>query len=189
MPVLVKCRCLNDEIVISYHLPEHLAPHIDYITPGVKMTQSVKRTFMRKTKRSSQAGATRTALHTTAEMSLPEKWSAPEGVSPELAGCGFNMTPPCIRALYDIPLPTNKPNPKNALGLYEQGDYFAKKDLDLYWKNVYPEVPQGTYPKPQLIDGANYSVPANSSLNTGESNIDIQMTYANIQKRADGVVS
>ena len=90
------------------------------------------------------------------------------------------MTGPCIRALYGLPTPTNKPNPDNALGLYEQGDYFAKSDLDLYWKNINTEVPEGTYPKPQLIDGANYSVPASSSLNKGESNIDIEMAYVSL---------
>jgi tripeptidyl-peptidase-1 len=63
----------------------------------------------------------------------------------------------------------------NSLGLYEQGDYFAKSDLDLFYKEYSPNVPQGTYPIPALIDGANYSVPASSTLNGGESDIDIDM--------------
>uniref|UniRef100_A0A093V056 Aorsin n=1 Tax=Talaromyces marneffei PM1 TaxID=1077442 RepID=A0A093V056_TALMA len=160
----------------EYHLPEHIATHVDYITPGIKMTQAVKRTVKRE-KRGVNAGATRTSIHAPANDLSSENVQF-SGSDSDLARCSYNMTPPCIRALYGIPMPTDKPNPNNALGLYEQGDYFAKSDLDLYWKNVYPEVPQGTYPKPQLIDGANYSVPASSSLNTGESNIDITMAYA-----------
>lgn len=158
-----------------YHLPEHIATHVDYITPGIKMTQAVKRTVKRE-KRGVNAGATRTSIHAPANDLSSENVQF-SGSDSDLARCSYNMTPPCIRSLYGIPMPTDKPNPNNALGLYEQGDYFAKSDLDLYWKNVYPEVPQGTYPKPQLIDGANYSVPASSSLNTGESNIDITMAY------------
>lgn len=92
----------------------------------------------------------------------------------ELQSCGSGMTPSCIKALYDIPDAT-KAHKDNSLGLYEQGDYFAKSDLDLYYKNYAPHVPQGTYPIPALIDGANFSVPDYSSLNTGESDIDIDM--------------
>lgn len=66
----------------------------------------------------------------------------------------------------------------NSLGLYEQGDYFAKSDLDLFYAEYAPWVPQGTYPIPALIDGANFSVPAYSALNGGESNIDIDMAFS-----------
>lgn len=84
------------------------------------------------------------------------------------------MTPACIKALYKIPDAT-KAKKGNSLGLYEQGDYFAKSDLDLYYKDYAPWIPQGTYPIPALIDGANFSVPDYSPLNTGESDIDIDM--------------
>jgi tripeptidyl-peptidase I len=162
-----------------YHLPEHIAAHVDYITPGIKMTQAVKRT-VKKEKRGSNAYSSRTSIHAPAHWGNPGNSGTP---SSDLASCSYNMTPPCIRALYGIPLPTDKPNPDNALGLYEQGDYFAKSDLDLYWKNIYNEVPEGTYPVPQLIDGANYSVPAYSSLNGGESNIDMEMSYVSLVPR------
>ena len=86
------------------------------------------------------------------------------------------MTVPCIKYLYGIPDAPKNPVKGNGLGLYEQGDYFSKEDLDLYWKNINPLIPVGTYPTPNLIDGANYSVPVNStSLDAGESNIDIEM--------------
>lgn len=95
-------------------------------------------------------------------------------LSPDLQLCAYNMTPTCIKALYKIPDAT-KSNKDNSLGLYEQGDYFCKSDLDLFYKEYAPWVPQGTYPIPALIDGANYSVPSGSSLNTGESDIDIDL--------------
>lgn len=95
-------------------------------------------------------------------------------LSEDLQLCGYNMTPTCIKALYDIPDAT-KARKGNSLGLYEQGDYFAKSDIDLFYKEYAPWVPQGTYPIPAMIDGAEYGVAANSSLNTGESDIDIDM--------------
>lgn len=139
------------------------------------MTQAVKRT-VKKEKRAVNAAASRTSIHAPVHDLGPGQGHS-SGSDSDLANCSYNMTAPCIRALYGIPKPTNKPNPDNALGLYEQGDYFAKSDLDLYWKNVNPEVPVGTYPKPQLIDGANDSVPAYSPWNGGEANIDIEMAY------------
>jgi tripeptidyl-peptidase-1 len=114
-----------------------------------------------------------------AESSLDNLYSIPAkalSLPAELQGCGYNMTPTCIKAMYDIPDAT-KARKGNSLGLYEQGDYFAKSDLDLFYKEYAPWVPQGTYPIPALIDGANYSVPADSSLNTGESDIDIDMAW------------
>ena len=95
----------------------------------------------------------------------------------DLRGCGLNITPPCIKALYDIPNAWRK-TPGNSLGLYEQGDFFSKSDIDMFYKEYAPYVPQGTYPIPALIDGAQFGVPANSSLNTGESDIDIDMAYS-----------
>lgn len=138
------------------------------------MTQAVKRT-VKNEKRGSNARASRTSVHAPAYND--NSGNSKSGSTDDLANCSYNMTPPCIRALYDIPVPTNKPNPSNALGLFEQGDYFAESDLDLYWKYIDTEVPVGTYPVPQLIDGANYSVPAYSSWNGGEANIDIEMAY------------
>lgn len=158
---------------IRYHVPEHLQGHIDYITPGVKLTPVVKRHT--KVKRAS---------HLTHMMPETKAWSLdgkehsvpPKamGLSPDVQGCGYNMTPTCIKAMYKIPDATSAVN-GNSLGLYEQGDYFAKSDVDLFCKEYAPWVPQGTYPIPALIDGANYSVPPYSSLNTGESDIDIDL--------------
>lgn len=79
--------------------------------------------------------------------------------------------------MYKIPTATMNSS-GNSLGLYEQGDYFAKSDLDLFYAEYAPWVPQGTYPIPALIDGANFSVPAYSALNGGESNIDIDMAFS-----------
>lgn len=48
----------------------------------------------------------------------------------------------------------------------------------MFYKEYAPYVPHGTYPIPALIDGAEFGVPANSSLNRGESDIDIDVAYS-----------
>jgi tripeptidyl-peptidase I len=43
----------------------------------------------------------------------------------------------------------------NELGVFEDlNDHFVTGDLDLYWLNLYPDIPAGTYPTEELIDGA-----------------------------------
>lgn len=93
---------------------------------------------------------------------------------PALQGCGANMTPACIKALYGIPNATLA-TPGNSVGLYQQGSYFAESDVNLYFKAYAPYVPQGTFPINASIDGGSYSVDASSALNSGEANIDIEM--------------
>lgn len=169
--VLFKRGCQTNDC--RYHVPQHLQQHIDYITPGVKLTPVLKKHT--KAKRASQLG--RVKSNEKAVLSKGNQYDIPakaHSLPADLQGCGYNMTPTCIKALYDIPDPT-KSAKGNSLGLYEQGDYFAKSDIDLFYKEYAPWVPQGTYPIPAMIDGAQYSVPANSSLNTGESDIDIDM--------------
>jgi len=154
-------------------------PHIDYITPGIKLTPVVKRTVQRKRSIPHQAKKpNRLSSNSPAFNGFPWGWKPPgAGQLPaELQDCGRNITPPCIKALYQIPNAT-KATPGNSLGLYEQGDYFAKSDLDLFYAKYAPYVPQGTYPIPANIDGANYSVPAYSPWNGGEADIDIDMAY------------
>jgi tripeptidyl-peptidase-1 len=99
---------------------------------------------------------------------------AEAALPPALQNCSTNITPDCIRALYGVPKPT-KAIPGNSLGLYQQGSYFAKSDVDAYFKAYAPYVPQGTFPINATIDGASYSVDAASDLNSGEANIDIDM--------------
>lgn len=153
-------------------MPEHLQPHIDYITPGIKLTPVVKRTV--KTKRGTPY-AVKAPLRVAVEETSQAVTTTDASVPAALAGCSTNVTPACIKALYGIPNATLA-TPGNSLGLYQQGSYFAESDIDAYFKAYAPYVPQGTYPINASIDGASYSVDPASALNSGEANIDIDMT-------------
>ncbi|KAF8856879.1 putative protease S8 tripeptidyl peptidase I [Acephala macrosclerotiorum] len=155
----------------KYHVPEHLASHIDYITPGIKLTPVVKRTVKHSVEK-------RHAVKAPVHLSVPAESeaisAAAAALPPALQNCSTNITPDCIRALYGIPAnPVAVPG--NSLGLYQQGSYFAESDVNLFFEKYASYVPQNTFPINASIDGGSYSVPASSDLNSGEANIDIEM--------------
>ena len=93
---------------------------------------------------------------------------------PDLQDCARNNTPTCIRALYSIPK-AHLNDSVNALGLFEEADYYAQSDLDAFFTHYAPNVPNGTAPIPAFIDGAQAPVPADSPFNTGESDLDLDI--------------
>ena len=155
----------------EYHIPSHLVEHIDYITPGVKLSAPVeKRTAHseRDTKQPQHA-----QLQTRSSNKLTE---AQASLPPQLRHCDANMTIECIRALYDIPAATLC-DPVNAPGFFEQGDYYSQEDLNIFFEKFAPWIPNGTEPKLALIDGANDPYPSNSKLVSGEADGDIEIGF------------
>jgi tripeptidyl-peptidase I len=86
-------------------------------------------------------------------------------------------SPPCIKALYDIPN-AHLSQPVNVMGLFEEYDAFSQADIDLFFKYFSPNIPQGTSPKVDSIDGGTAPVKASSVRNSGESDIDLDLTYS-----------
>jgi tripeptidyl-peptidase I len=86
---------------------------------------------------------------------------------------------PCS-AQYRIP-PGTKAAPGNELGIFETlNDHYSKNDTDVFFANVYPRIPQGTYPEERLIDGAigAAETPNDVGVQVGiESNLDFQAAW------------
>lgn len=61
------------------------------------------------------------------------------------------------------------------MGIYEEGDYYAQEDLDLFFANYTPYIPQGTHPTPAFIDGA--TAPTDVADAGGESDLDFELAY------------
>jgi tripeptidyl-peptidase-1 len=91
-----------------------------------------------------------------------------------LAHCDELITPACVKALYDIP-PATKANPGNAMGIFEEGDFYDQEDLNLFFQKYTPYIPQGTHPTPNFVDGA--EAPVNVSEGGGESTLDFELAY------------
>jgi len=95
-------------------------------------------------------------------------------ISADLAHCDVAITPACIAALYQVPA-GKLANPSNAMGIFEEGDYYSQEDLNKFFANFTPHIPQGTHPKPAFIDGAQAPVPVADA--GGESDLDFELAY------------
>ena len=113
----------------------------------------------------------------------PPKKTQPSGfpwsAAGQLATCDVAITPVCIQALYEVPpipeYPYGRPNPGNSLGIFEEGDYYAQEDLNLFFANFTPYIPQNTHPIPAFIDGA--EAPTDTADAGGESDLDFELAY------------
>jgi tripeptidyl-peptidase-1 len=152
-----------------YHLPSHIQEHVDYVTPGIKLIITSKNAGLKK--RSSIPGKSKGI----SPLGTPVgDWQTPS--DPEsLATCDVLITPACIKALYQIPPAPIFPNPTNAMGIYEEGDYYDQEDLDLFFQKYTQYIPKGTHPTPNFIDGAEAPVPVADG--GGESTLDMELTY------------
>ncbi|KAI9653319.1 MAG: hypothetical protein M1821_007643 [Bathelium mastoideum] len=153
----------------EYHLSKQLSEHVDYITPGVKMSPPLK-------KRSIPAN--RGDLHSLKVPASPEAWQVPQtGISlpPDLQGCALNMTPPCWRALYNIPANVLAVE-GNSVGIYQGSDFYDQNDLDLWYRAYASNIPNGTTPILASIDGG---IPNGSSIiYLGEAFLDIDIAQS-----------
>ncbi|KAI1855363.1 hypothetical protein JX265_006494 [Neoarthrinium moseri] len=153
----------------EYYVPQHVQGHIDYISPGVKLSSPMRKRSL------SSAGKRNQPFKV---LPSPDNWADPAlstlHLGDDLSGCAKNFTPPCYRALYGIPA-HNPALPGNSVGLYESGDTYAQGDLDLFYAKYAPYIPQGTAPTLASVDGGEAPVPQDSEYNTGESDIDIDI--------------
>ncbi|KAK0775378.1 hypothetical protein LTR91_024716 [Friedmanniomyces endolithicus] len=161
----------------AYYIPSHLQSHIDYVTPGVKSSPPLRKRM--ENGRGPPGGRPgRQPLHWEPPYHGP--WHKPPGahhLPPDLQNCGLNITPPCIRALYGIP-EAHLNDSVNDLGFYEAGDYYAQSDLNAFFSQFAPNIPNGTAPIPAFIDGAQAPVAADDPTNTGESDVDLDMAFS-----------
>lgn len=154
-------------------MPKNIREHIDYITPGIKLVATNRKS---KSKRSLTRRAP-TAPHIQhgppGMIAFPhEALQASNGS--DLARCDVAITPACVKALYNVPNAT-KADPSNSIGIFEDGDFYAQEDLDLFFANYTPYIPQGTSPIPAFIDGAQAPVPVTQA--GGESALDFELAY------------
>lgn len=64
------------------------------------------------------------------------------------------------------------------MGLFEQYDAFAQQDIDLFFQSFAPNVPQGTAPVVDSVDGGIAPVAPGSVQNGGESDLDIDLAIS-----------
>ena len=160
----------------SIHLPEHVAPHVDYIRPGISFSPPLKKKTVENTYRHRRRGG---AIKPRTPIAYPgSSHFRRQSNGTGLENCGTAITPACIRALYSIPSAYSDISSSDALGIYESGDVYDQADLDLFFSSYAPNVPQGTHPTAYLIDGATAPVSETDPAVQGESEVDFDLAYS-----------
>lgn len=91
------------------------------------------------------------------------------------AACNVAVTPACIAMFYNITQAT-KHAPGNELGIFEDlGDVYSQTDLNLFFATFAMNIPQGTHPTLDSVDGAVAPNPVTSA--GPESDLDFQISY------------
>ncbi|CAD6569007.1 MAG: Tripeptidyl-peptidase sed1 [Alectoria sarmentosa] len=159
----------------EYSLPHHVREHVDYITPGLKLlTPSRSRKDPELQKRI--FGVT-TKNH---DITKPKLKALPQSLTSLLAEplsaiCDVAAIPLCIKTLYNITTPT-KNAAGNQLGIFEDlDDMYSQTDLNDFFLTLAPNIPQGTHPTLDSIDGA--TAPTTVTDAGPESDLDFQISY------------
>lgn len=135
---------------------------MDYVTPGIKLLLGPN-----NSKESFTGGASKRSSLSKRDLPFPLD---------ELQGldhCDTVMTPTCVSALYNITKP-DKAHPDNQLGIYEFADQYNQIDMDRWFRDFAPEIPNGTAPEVRGVDGGVAPGPQGRGF---ESFLDLQIAY------------
>ena len=166
----------------DYSVPEELSQHIDLIMPTIHFdTKIVGDAKPNKQKR----GPAFLPGNTDNNGWLPKKGKTISGpgadpdVAPQpfaLSTCNTQITPDCLRALYNF---TNGTLAKSSYGIVEYTPQaYLQSDLNLFYSNLAREIPSGNAPIFDSIDGGVDQTTTQSFNDNGESDLDLQYGIA-----------
>ncbi|KAJ3794437.1 peptidase S8/S53 domain-containing protein [Lentinula aff. detonsa] len=141
----------------EYYLPEHVAPHVDIVTPSVHFDAAIRPKPM--TRDTDLMKSDITVVNTT---------------YPGVGHCDTQISLDCLRALYNFHYSPSKSS-LNSFGIVEYTPQtFNQSDMDLFFTNY--SIPElvGRPPLQVSIDGG-YQQTFNQSFDyVGESHLDLQ---------------
>ncbi|KAI9742526.1 MAG: hypothetical protein M1818_003666 [Claussenomyces sp. TS43310] len=143
----------------EYHVPHTVHPHIDFITPTIGMHASLKKKVAKRAK-SSVAALPPITLG-------PVNTTVSKTYNIDADTCYKGLTPACIQKAYGIPTLSSAQS-GNQLGIFEDGDYYDQADLNQFWSQYTTNVPSGTGPKLDSVDGG--EAPESQSTESEEEN-------------------
>ncbi|KAF4612802.1 hypothetical protein D9613_011842 [Agrocybe pediades] len=150
----------------AYHLPEHVSPHVEIITPSIHFDAVLKKRGKNATLPSKRVGMPGTAF-------APKTTGYIRNIHQELGDCHETITPLCLRALYDLTYEPLSPH-KNSFAIVEYTPQaYLQSDLDMFHTNFSSHL-VGKSPKLVSIDGGVVQdIQAGFEYNA-ESNLDLQ---------------
>ncbi|KAG9246746.1 peptidase S8/S53 domain-containing protein [Calycina marina] len=169
----------------EYSVPPSIKQHIDFITPTLHFDAIVKTNKKRrdlqgraiKTKPVSGAHQGDTIVGAPSTIVGPSTEVVPQpAVTFSLANCYTYVTPDCLRALYGIP---NGTLSSSSYGIVEYTPQaYRQADLNQFYINLSRQIPSGTAPTVDLIDGAVVQTTTESFALNGESDLDLEYAIA-----------
>ncbi|KAI9066071.1 subtilisin-like protein [Trametes sanguinea] len=162
----------------AYHLPEHVSPHVELITPTLHFDAKVKRrSGVSVEKRSVKSkvgdlGSGPVTLQTAGTV---------KNIFNQLEHCDEQITPACLKALYNfeyVPLATHK----NSIGIVEYTpQVYVPSDLDMFF-STFSKSQVGQRPEFVSIDGGTLDVGGDNFNLNGESDLDFEFAMALVGK-------
>ena len=156
----------------EYYVPESLQQYISFISPTVNLhyltypSPVAERTGDRL-RRKRESGVSNGRIHGPITIKVKE--------GANLTDCYASVTPDCIKALYGIPPPTTAVE-GNDMGVFEAGDQYDQESLDALFTTYASNIPNGTHPLLQSIDGGTAPI-ANGWSGGGESSLDFDIIF------------
>ncbi|KIJ66022.1 hypothetical protein HYDPIDRAFT_174767 [Hydnomerulius pinastri MD-312] len=151
----------------AYHLPEHIKPHIDFVTPTVHFDAKI---FKRS---GSGDDGTARSIGQPGYGSHPKTTGQITTLLNQLETCDEQITPICLRALYGLvyePLAADK----NSYGIVEYTPQaYLQSDLDMFAAN-FSDGLVGVAPYMVSIDGGYAQTEYTGFDYNGESDLDLQ---------------
>ena len=166
----------------DYSVPEQLSQHIDLIMPTIHFDTKIVGDEQHRNQKRDPAFL---PGNTNNNGWLPKKGptilgpGANPDVAPQpfaLSTCNTQITPDCLRALYNF---TNGTLAKSSYGIVEYTPQaYLQSDLNLFYSNLAREIPSGNAPIFDSIDGGVDQTTTQSFNDNGESDLDLQYAIA-----------
>lgn len=158
----------------EYSVPKALQSSIDFIVPTVHF--DVRRSQPKKQRDIEKRAPPHMPGKISSGPVQPKKGATFDTqatqVSFNTANCDTYITPDCLRLLYNFPNGTLN---ESSYGIVEYTPQaYLQSDLNLFYSNLAREIPSGTGPTVDLIDGAVVQTSDQSFDYNGESDLDLQ---------------
>ncbi|KAL6713742.1 hypothetical protein ACLMJK_008234 [Lecanora helva] len=165
----------------EYSVPQELSKHIDLIMPTVHFDTKIVSDPNGKEKRdipaNLQPGNPGNGFLPKKGKTIKGPGITPNAAQPfDLSTCNTQITPDCLRALYNFP---NGTLAKSSYGIVEYTPQaYLQNDLNLFYTNLAREIPAGTAPIFDSIDGGVDQTTTQSFNDNGESDLDLEYAIA-----------
>ena len=166
----------------EYSVPQEVSPHIDLVMPTVHFDTKIVENPAKQPKKRDRNQRDRLQPGLPSDPWLPKKGpvfkgpgAQPNGQRPQadgLSSCNSQITPDCLRALYNFPNGTLQ---NSSYGIVEYTPQaYLQSDLNLFYHNLAKQIPNNTAPRLDSIDGGVFQTTNQNFDYNAESDLDLQ---------------